>query len=107
MRQQMVRRQTWFLAVVLSGSAVGLGCADDSTLGTSESAPVVAAAAVAPTSKVAPSPGLSPHTKFMVRVPDQDAVKQIASEVKARDLPDAIRLGAMAATPQAQNAAQQ
>jgi endoglucanase len=37
----------------------------------------------------------------MVRVPDQDAVKQIASEVKGRDLPDALRLGVMEATPQA------
>jgi len=85
----------------LGAAAVGLGCADDSTSGTSETAPVVAAA-VAPASKPSPSRTLSPNTRFMVRAPDQDAVKQIASEVKRRDLPDAIRLGLMAATPQAE-----
>jgi endoglucanase len=101
MRQQTIRRQTWLLAVVLGGSAVSLGCADDSTSGTSESTPVVAPAAVTPAAKAAPSRTLSPNTRFTVRTPDQDAVKQIASEVKARDLRDAIKLGAMAATPQA------
>ena len=95
-----MRQQTWLWAVILGGTAVGLGCADDSTSGTSESTPVVAAA-VTPASKAASSKTLSPHTRFSVRAPDEDAVKQIASELKARDLRDAIKLGAMAATPQA------
>jgi endoglucanase len=95
-----MRHQTWLWAVIVGGAAVGLGCADDSTSGTSESTPVVAAA-VTPASKSVPSKTLSPHAKFSVRVPDQDAVKQIASELKQRDLPDALKLGAMAATPQA------
>ena len=98
-----MRQQTWLWAAILGAAAVGLGCADDSTSGTpgtTESTPVVATA-ITPASKAAPSRTLSPHTRFSVRVPDQDAVKQIASELKGRDLPDAIKLGAMAATPQA------
>src|SRR3954453_10994623 len=94
-------QQRFLWAMFLGAAAVGLGCADDSTSGTSETAPVVAAA-VAPASKPSPSRTLSPNTRFMVRAPDQDAVKQIASEVKRRDLPDAIRLGLMAATPEAE-----
>jgi endoglucanase len=99
-----MRQQRWLWAVVLGGSAVGLGCADDSASGTSDSTAVVAAAAVAPAvapCAKAPAVGLAPNTRFALRAPDQDAVKQIAGEVKARDLADAIRLGAMAATPQA------
>jgi endoglucanase len=96
-----MRQQTWLWAVIVSGTAVGLGCAEDSTPGTSEPTPVVAAA-VTPASKAAPSKTLSAHTRFSVRVPDQDAVKQIAGEVKGRDLADALKLGIMAATPQAQ-----
>ena len=95
-----MRQQRFLWAVIVGTAAVGLGCADDPASGTSESAPVVAAA-VTPKSKPAPSKTLSPHTKFSVPVPNQDAVKQIASELKARDLPDALKLGAMAATPQA------
>ena len=38
-----MRHQTWLWAVILGGATVGLGCADDSTPGTSESTPVVAA----------------------------------------------------------------
>src|SRR3954452_3844785 len=94
------RQQTFLWAVIAGAAAVGLGCADDSTSGTSETAPVVAAA-VTPASKPASSHTLSPNTRFTVRAPDQDAVKQIAGEVRGRDLPDAIRLGLMAATPQA------
>ena len=95
-----MRHQTWLWGVILGAAAIGLGCADDSTPGASESTPVVAAT-VTPASKAAPSKTLSPNTRFSVPVPDQDAVKQIASEVKGRDLRDAIKLGAMAATPQA------
>jgi endoglucanase len=96
-----MRHQTWLWALVLGGTAVGLGCADDATPGTPETAPVVEPAAVTPVARTAPARTLSPHTRFMIRLPDEDAVKQIASEVKGHDLPDALRLGVMAATPQA------
>ncbi len=98
-----MRQQTWLWAVIVGAATVGLGCADDSTPGapgTSDSTPVVAAA-VTPASKAAPSKTLSPNTKFTVFAPDKDAVKQIASELKARHLPNALKLGAMVATPQA------
>ena len=39
-----MREQTWLWAVILGGAAVGLGCADDSVPGTTESTPAVAAA---------------------------------------------------------------
>jgi len=96
-----MRQQTWLWALILGGTAIGLGCADDSTSGTSETAPVIAPAAVTPASKPAPSRTLAPSTHFLIRTPDQDAVKQIASELKGRDLLDTLRLGVMEATPQA------
>jgi endoglucanase len=96
-----MRQQTWLWALVLAGTAIGLGCADDPAPGTSATASVVAPAAVTPVVKTPPSRTLSPNTRFMIRLPDQDAVKQIAGVLKSRDLPDALRLGVMAATPQA------
>ena len=95
----MRKKQTWLWAVILGGGAIGLGCADDSTSG---SPTVVEPAAVTPLAAKAPSSRtLAPYTKFMTRAPDPDAVKQIASTFKARDLLDALRLAAMEATPQA------
>jgi endoglucanase len=94
-----MRKQTWLWALILGGGAIGLGCADDSTSGSP--AVVEPAALKPPAVKAPPSRTLSPNTKFMIRAPDQDAVKQIGSELKGRDLPDALRLGVMEATPQA------
>ena len=93
-------KQTWLWAVALTGTAVGLGCADESTSG-STAAVAPAAVSAAPAAKAPPSRVLAPNTRFMVRVPDNDAVKQIASELKGRDLADSLRLVAMEATPQA------
>jgi len=100
-----MRQQTFLWALIVGGAAVGLGCADDSAPGTSESTPVVAAAvtpaAKAPPAKAPPSRTLAPNTHFLIRTPDPDAVKQIAGELKGRDLLDTLRLGVMEATPQA------
>ena len=100
-----MRQQTWLWAVIVSGAAVGLGCAEDSTPGTSEPTPIVAAAvtpvAKAPPAKAPPSRTLAPNTHFLIRTPDPDAVKEIAGELRGRDLLDTLRLGVMEATPQA------
>ena len=99
-----MRQQTWLWAVILGGTAVGLGCADDATSGTSgasDTAPIVAPAAVTPAANALPSHTLSPHTRFMIRTPDSAAVKQITGEFTSGDLLDTLRLGLMEATPQA------
>ncbi len=43
----------------------------------------------------------SAETRFFIPAPNPGAVNQIAALVKARDLPNALRLAAMVATPQA------
>ena len=78
-----MKQQTWLWAVVLGGAAMALGCADEPTPGPDA---VVAPAAVTPrrARKAPPSRTLAPNTRFTIRAPDSDAVKQIASEFKAR-----------------------
>ena len=57
-----MRQQTWLWALILGGTAVGLGCADDSTSGTSESTPVVAEIGAATPSGGADSTALAVST---------------------------------------------
>jgi endoglucanase len=94
-----MRQQTWLWAVVLGGAAIGLGCADDPTTGST--AAVAQAAVASRAAKAPPSRTLAPNTNFMLRLPDQAAVNQIASTLKKRDLIDSLRLGVMEAMPQA------
>ncbi len=92
----------WLWTVALGGAAVGLACADETAPAPAPT--TVEAAAVAPNGPAAaavPTRTLSPTTRFALRLPDTDAVNQIASEVKAHDLSDALRLTIMEATPQA------
>jgi endoglucanase len=94
-----MKERIWILSMVVSGAIVGLGCAEDAAPGPAE--PVAPAAVTPAPAKAPPTRTLSPNTKFMIRLPDQAAVNQIASTLKGRDLIDSLRLGVMAATPQA------
>jgi hypothetical protein len=57
-----MRQQAWLWAMIVGGTAVGLGCADDSTSGTAESTPVVAQLASATPNSSADSSALSVNT---------------------------------------------
>jgi endoglucanase len=76
---------------ILSAGAVGVGCADE---GASEPNASGAAAPVSAAVKSSP-------VEFFVPPPDPATVSQIASLVRQRDLGDALKLAALAATPQA------
>jgi endoglucanase len=96
-----MKQKSWLWSVLLGGAAMTFGCAEEPAPAPPES--VAPAAVTAPACAVhAPPPSrtLSPKTRFMVRTPDSDAVKQITSEFKSGDLLDTLRLGLMAATPQ-------
>jgi endoglucanase len=61
----------------------------------------VAVAAAAATGAACPARALPPDTRFYVRPPDSGAVTQVAGLLRSRHLGDALRVGAMEATPQA------
>jgi endoglucanase len=86
--------------MLISGAIVGLGCAEDAAPGPVGS-PTETVAPAAATPAPALTRTLSPNTRFTIRPPDQAAVNQIASTLKSRNVADSLRLGLMAATPQA------
>jgi endoglucanase len=95
-----MQNRIWLWTVALGGALIGAACADETPTPTAAAPAAVVAAVAAPA--VAPAAnGLAPNTRFSLRLPDNDAVKEIAGEVKGRDLADALRLTAMEATPQA------
>ncbi|HEY6478106.1 MAG TPA: glycoside hydrolase family 6 protein, partial [Polyangia bacterium] len=95
-----MRQKTWLWSMVLTGTAMTLGCAEEPA--PPEPTPSVAPASVTAAAAKAPlSRALAPNTRFMIRTPDSDAVKQIASEFRTGDLLDTLRLGLMEAMPQA------
>ena len=49
----------------------------------------------------APSRGLAPDTRFFIPAPNPGASRQVVDLVKSRSLKDALRIAAMATTPQA------
>jgi endoglucanase len=96
-----MKQKSWLWSVVVVGAAMTFGCAEESAPApTGSVAPAAVTAPACATHAPPPSRTLSPNTRFMVRTPDSDAVKQIAGEFKSGDLLDTIRLSLMAATPQ-------
>ncbi len=93
------RQTTWLWSAVLGGAAMTFGCAEEPA--PAPPGAVAPAAVSAPAAKAPPSRTLAANTRFMIRTPDNDAVKQIAGEFKTGDLLDTLRLGLMETTPQA------
>ncbi|HZL20490.1 MAG TPA: glycoside hydrolase family 6 protein [Polyangia bacterium] len=87
-------KQTFVWVAVLGGTIMGSGCADDRPSAPTTPVEVGAITGSSIGAKAA-------ATRLFVPPPDPGAVKQIASLVKARDLSDALKLTALAATPQA------
>jgi endoglucanase len=97
-----MRQKNWLWSVILGGTAMTFGCAEEAAPGPTESiAPAAVTAPACLTHSPPPSRTLAPNTKFTIRTPDSDAVKQITGEFRSGDLLDTLRLGLMEAIPQA------
>jgi endoglucanase len=88
-----MRTQNFIWGLVMAGLA-GLGCADDRPPEPSAPLDIGAVAIASPAARTRP-------TRFFVPPADPGAVRQIASLVRKRDLSDALKLTALATTPQA------
>jgi endoglucanase len=96
-----MRQKIRLWSVVLGCAAMTFGCAEESAPVPTPTESVAPAAVTAPVAKGSPSRKLAGNTNFTIRTPDPDAIKEIANDVKRRDLADAVRLALMEATPQA------
>jgi endoglucanase len=94
-------QKTGLWSAIVGSVAVMFGCAEEPAPAPTVTVAPAAVAAPACASHTPPSRTLSPNTRFTLRTPDSDAVKQITGEFRSGDLLDTLRLGLMEATPQA------
>src|SRR5207248_5048668 len=96
-----MKQKTALWSAILGSAAMTFGCAEEPAPGPTESIAPAAVTAPACATHTPPSRTLAPNTKFTIRPPDSDAVKQIKGEFRSGDLLDTLRLSLMEATPQA------